>query len=52
MFKLFSRENTNKDRNTFLVMLVAGLVALAAAFILTVEKFTCLRTPTQSYRVA
>ncbi len=45
MFKLFSRENTNKDRNTFLVMLVAGLVALAAAFILTVEKIHLLENP-------
>lgn len=45
MFKLFSKHNTNKDRNTFLVMLIAGVIALAAAFTLTVEKFHLLENP-------
>jgi len=45
MFKLFSKANSNKDRNTFLVMLIAGALALWAAFTLTAEKINLLQNP-------
>jgi len=45
MFRPFSKANTNKDRNTFLVMLIAGALALWAAFTLTAEKINLLQNP-------